>query len=507
MIRLAPPLIITEAQIDDFLTRLPAVLDEAAESVPMTRHFLRDDDLTPDEQAEVLALAAELKKAPFSRRPLDGPRGVAVIFDKNSTRTRFSFEIGIAQLGGHAVVVDGRSTQLGREETLEDTGRVLSRYVDAIVWRTFAQERLDRDGVRRNRAGGQRAVRRVPPVPGARRPADARRARGTLNGLRLSYFGDGANNMAHSLMLGGVTAGIHVTVAAPAGFEPDPRFVAAAEETCRRHRRLGDRDGRRATRPLTAPTSSSPTPGRRWARRTTAWTGWGRSRPFQVNTALLARAQPNAIVLHCLPAHRGDEITDEVIDGPHSAVWDEAENRLHAQKALLVWLLERSDDIQRRPGRVGRPASCRSCRRNRCTARANWRRCCAAEGIEVTQATLSRDLEELGAVKLRGADGGVGVYVVPEDGSPVRGVSGGTERMSRLLAELLVSTDASGNLAVLRTPPGAAHYLASAMDRAALPYVVGTVAGDDTILVVAREPMTGAELAAKLESIQQKEIG
>jgi transcriptional regulator of arginine metabolism len=131
----------------------------------------------------------------------------------------------------------------------------------------------------------------------------------------------------------------------------------------------------------------------------------------------------------------------------------------------------------------------------------------AEEGIDVTQATLSRDLEELGAVKLRGADGGVGVYVVPEDGSPVRGVSGGTERMSRLLADLLVSTDASGNLAVLRTPPGAAHYLASAIDRAALAYVVGTVAGDDTILVVAREPMTGTELATKFESIQQREIG
>jgi len=126
----------------------------------------------------------------------------------------------------------------------------------------------------------------------------------------------------------------------------------------------------------------------------------------------------------------------------------------------------------------------------------------AAEGIEVTQATLSRDLEELGAVKLRGADGGVGAYVVPEDGSPVRGVSGGTERVTRLLGDLLVSTDASGNLAVLRTPPGAAHYLASAIDRASLPYVVGTVAGDDTILVVAREPMTGAELAATFETLQ-----
>jgi transcriptional regulator of arginine metabolism len=126
----------------------------------------------------------------------------------------------------------------------------------------------------------------------------------------------------------------------------------------------------------------------------------------------------------------------------------------------------------------------------------------AAEGIEVTQATLSRDLEELGAVKLRGADGGVGVYVVPEDGSPMRGVSGGTGRLSRLLSELLVSNDASGNLAVLRTPPGAAHYLASAIDRAALPYIVGTLAGDDTIFVAAREPMTGAELATVIQDLK-----
>ncbi|MGW0021537.1 arginine repressor [Rhodococcus sp. NPDC003382] len=125
----------------------------------------------------------------------------------------------------------------------------------------------------------------------------------------------------------------------------------------------------------------------------------------------------------------------------------------------------------------------------------------AAEGIEVSTATLSRDLEELGAVKLRAADGGAGVYVVPEDGSPVRGVSGGTDRLSRLLGELLVSTDHSGNIAVLRTPPGAAHYLASALDRASLPEVVGTIAGDDTIAVIAREPTTGAELAAKIESL------
>jgi transcriptional regulator of arginine metabolism len=125
-----------------------------------------------------------------------------------------------------------------------------------------------------------------------------------------------------------------------------------------------------------------------------------------------------------------------------------------------------------------------------------------AEGIGTTQATLSRDLDELGAVKLRGADGGTPVYVIPDDGgSPVRGIEGGTARLARLLGDLLVSADASGNLAVLRTPPGGAHYLASALDRAALHDVVGTIAGDDTLLVVAREPLTGAQLVARLREL------
>jgi ornithine carbamoyltransferase len=307
----------------------------------MTRHFLRDDDLTPDEQAEVLALADELKKDPFSRRPLGGPLGVAVIFDKNSTRTRFSFEIGIAQLGGHAVVVDGRSTQLGREETLEDTGRVLSRYVEAIVWRTFAQERLTA------MASGSR-VPIVNALSDEFHPCQVladlhtlAERKGELKGLRLAYLGDGANNMAHSLMLGGVTAGIHVTVAAPQGFEPHPEFVAAAEK---RALLTG------ATITLTADPEGAADGVDVLV--TDTWTSMGQEddgldrmrpfRPFQVNAGLLRLADPEAIVLHCLPAHRGHEITDEVIDGPQSAVWDEAENRLHAQKALLVWLLERS---------------------------------------------------------------------------------------------------------------------------------------------------------------------
>jgi ornithine carbamoyltransferase len=305
------------------------------------RHFLRDDDLSPGEQAEVLALAAELKQAPMSRRPLDGPRGVAVIFEKNSTRTRFSFEMGIAQLGGHAVVVDGRSTQLGREETLEDTGRVLSRYVDAIVWRTFAQERLS------TMASGS-SVPIVNALSDEFHPcqvlADLQtlaERKGTLAGLRMAYFGDGANNMAHSLMLGGVTAGIDVTIAAPAGFEPDPQFVDAARQ------RAGD-TGAKVTVTADARAAADGVD----VVVTDTWTSMGQEndgldrvgpfRPFQINADLMGLADPGAVVLHCLPAHRGYEITDDVIDGPRSAVWDEAENRLHAQKALLVWLLERA---------------------------------------------------------------------------------------------------------------------------------------------------------------------
>jgi len=307
----------------------------------MTRHFLRDDDLSPTEQADVLQLAAELKKDPFSRRPLDGPRGVAVIFDKNSTRTRFSFEMGIAQLGGHAVVVDGRSTQLGRDETLQDTAKVLSRYVDAIVWRTFGQDRLD-------------AMASTATVPVVNALSDEfhpcqvladlqtiAERKGSLKGLRLSYFGDGANNMAHSLLLGGITAGLHVTVAAPAGFAPDPSVVAAAEE---RAAATG------ASVTVTADADKAAVGADVLV--TDTWTSMGQEddgldrvkpfRPFQVNARLVELADPEAIVLHCLPAHRGDEITDEVMDGPASAVWDAAENRLHAQKALLVWLLERS---------------------------------------------------------------------------------------------------------------------------------------------------------------------
>lgn len=249
--------------------------------------------------------------------------------------------MGIAQLGGHAVVVDGRNTQLGRDETLEDTARVLSRFVDAIVWRTFGQERLQ-------------AMASTASVPVVNALSDEfhpcqvladlqtiAERKGSLHGLKMTYLGDGANNMAHSLMLGGVTAGMHVTVAAPEGFTPDPDVVAAA-------RARGAETGGAVT--VTADADAGAAGADVLV--TDTWVSMGQEddgldrvkpfRPFQVNQRLLTLANPDALVLHCLPAHRGDEITDEVIDGPASAVWDEAENRLHAQKALLVWLLERS---------------------------------------------------------------------------------------------------------------------------------------------------------------------
>ncbi|MGX7693288.1 ornithine carbamoyltransferase [Gordonia polyisoprenivorans] len=304
----------------------------------MTRHFLRDDDLTPEEQAEVLALAAEVKRNPFAHRPLEGPRGVGVIFDKNSTRTRFSFEMGIAQLGGHAVVVDGRTTQLGRDESLADTGRVLSRFVDAIVWRTFGQDRLDE-------MASTATIPVINALSDSFHPcqvlADLQTIiehKGAAAGLRMTYLGDGANNMAHSLALGGVTAGMNVTISAPEGFSPDPAVIADTEKRAQ----LTGGSVQVIEDPVSAAAGADVLVTDTWVSMGQEGDGKDRKapfRPYQINADLLARAASDAVVLHCLPAHRGDEITDEVIDGPASVVFDEAENRLHAQKALLIWLL------------------------------------------------------------------------------------------------------------------------------------------------------------------------
>jgi ornithine carbamoyltransferase len=304
------------------------------------RHFLRDDDLTPAEQVEVLDLAAAMKADPLGARPLAG-KTVAAIFEKNSTRTRLSFEVGIAQLGGQPVIVDGRTMQLGREETIEDTSRVLSRYVHMVVWRTFAQPRID----------AMASASRVPVINALTNDfhpcqvlADLQTVRerlGRLAGVTLTYLGDGGNNMAHSLLLGGATAGLHVRVSTPDGFQPHPDFIVDAKQ------RAAETGGSVALHgdPHAAVDGAQ-------VLVTDAWTSMGQEndgkdrvtpfRSMQVNAELLARADPEAIVLHCLPAHRGQEITDQVIDGPASAVWDEAENRLHSQKALMSWLMERA---------------------------------------------------------------------------------------------------------------------------------------------------------------------
>jgi ornithine carbamoyltransferase len=304
----------------------------------MLRNFLRDDDLSPAEQTEILDLADQLKAEPLSSRALEG-KSVAAIFEKNSTRTRFSFEVGIAQLGGNPVIVDGRSMQLGREETIEDTSRVLSRYLDAIVWRTFAQKRIDAMASAASIPVINALTDEFHPCQVLTDLMTIRERKGKLAGLTLVYLGDGANNMAHSLLLGGTTAGMHVRVVSPEGFQPDQQVMLDAKH------RSSETGGSTTvfTDPYAAVEGADVVVTDTWTSMGQENDGLDRVGPFrelQVNAALMRRAADEAIVLHCLPAHRGWEITDEVLDGPSSAVWDEAENRLHAQKALLVWLLD-----------------------------------------------------------------------------------------------------------------------------------------------------------------------
>jgi ornithine carbamoyltransferase len=301
----------------------------------MTRHLLADDDLTPAEQAEVLDLAAELKAAGAAGpKPLAG-KSIAVVFEKPSTRTRLSFEVGIAQLGAHPVIVDAGSTQLGRGETIEDTARVLSRYVDAIVIRTFGQDRIEALAA----ASGVPVVNALTdgfhPCQVLADLQTVRERRGRTEGLVLGYLGDGSNNMAHSLLVGGAMAGMHVRVGAPLGYQPDPAVVARARSY--------------GTDVLVTPDPAELAAGAD-VLYTDVWVSMGQAgaeqrvqdlTPYALDEKAVAAASPDVVVLHCLPAHRDEEIAGSVLDGPRSAVWDEAENRLHAQKALLTWLLEK----------------------------------------------------------------------------------------------------------------------------------------------------------------------
>ncbi|OTA26184.1 ornithine carbamoyltransferase [Alloscardovia macacae] len=305
------------------------------------RHMLRDDDISHDEQKTILKLGLAFQKNRFLARPFEGPQGVSIIFDKPSTRTRASFSTGVAELGGYPLVIDKNGSQLGRGEPVADTTRVLTRMTSALVWRTFGQDRVEE-------------MARYATVPVVNALTDdfhpcqvladfltlAQHKGGVdaLEGMTIAYVGDAANNMSHSYLLAGAVAGMHVRVAGPQGFLPRPDIVADAE-------RIAAENGGSilvTTDPYEAVKDAD-------CIFTDTWVSMGeeaqyelRSKPFwkyQVNDELMAAAKPDALFQHCLPAYRGKEVTASVIDGPQSVVWDEAENRLHAQKALLTWLI------------------------------------------------------------------------------------------------------------------------------------------------------------------------
>jgi ornithine carbamoyltransferase len=312
--------------------RGPAALDSAQ----MARDYLSVDDLTPDELAHVLDLAASLKMdRTLYAQALTG-KAIALIFEKASTRTRLSFEVGVAQLGAHPIPISSGDLQLGRGETIEDTGRVLSRYVDAIVLRTFEQERLEV-------LASAASVPVVNSLSDFEHPCQAiadlqtvRERLGDLRGRVLTYTGDG-NNVAHSLLLAGAKAGMTVRVATPHGFEPIPLVVQRAAE-------IASQTGGAVE------VTNDPKAAAHGAHvlYTDVWASMGQETEaderslvfpaFRIEQSLVDLAADDAIVLHCLPAHRGQEITDDVLDGPRAAVWDQAENRLHSQKALLLFL-------------------------------------------------------------------------------------------------------------------------------------------------------------------------
>ena len=307
----------------------------------MTRHFLKDDDITPQEQAEIIERAIAMKADRFAERPFVGPQTVAVIFDKTSTRTRVSFAVGISDLGGVPLIIDTGVSQLGKKESVADTARVLDRQVAQIVWRTYAQAGLE-----------EMAANSKVPVINALSDewhpcqllADLMTIRerfGKTQGLKIAYVGDGANNMASSYLVACAMAGMSVAVASPSGYDPSEKAVSRAREIA------AFQGGQISVTidPKEAVSGANVVVTDTWISMGMESEAEGRKRDFAgfgVTSELMASAADDAIFLHCLPAYRGFEVEAEVIDGPQSAIWDEAENRLHAQKALMAWLAEQN---------------------------------------------------------------------------------------------------------------------------------------------------------------------
>ncbi|MEM9489402.1 MAG: ornithine carbamoyltransferase [Myxococcota bacterium] len=299
------------------------------------KHLLSLADCSREQLAGLLALAAEVKAEPARYREALAGKTLAMIFQKPSTRTRVSFEVGMYQLGGHGLYLSGRDMQLGRGESIPDTARVLSRYVDGILARVFAHSDVE--------ALSQGTVPVINGLSDLLHPCQIladfltlQEHKGQLDGLVLAYVGDG-NNVAHSLINGGALAGVAIRVATPAGYEPDPAIVAAARSAGGTVEVMRD--------PAAAVDGAD-------AIYTDVWASMGqedehaaRLRTFsdyQVNEELFGKAKSDAIFLHCLPAHRGEEVTDGVVDHPRSVVFDEAENRLHTQKAVLLHLMAKT---------------------------------------------------------------------------------------------------------------------------------------------------------------------
>ena len=308
----------------------------------MVRHFLKDDDVTPAEQAAILRLAHALKKSPYSARPYAGPKTVALIFDKTSTRTRVSFSVGVSDLGGTPLIIDAQTSQMAGKESVADTARVLERQVAAIVWRTYAQAGLEEMAANSNVPVVNSLSDDYHPCQILADLMTVQEHRGDLKGLKLAYVGDAANNMANSYLIGGALAGMHVSVAAPAGYAPADAMVARAAEIAATTGGSVSVYVDPAEAVLNADVVTTDT----WismgqeaekAKRIADFAG------YTIDESLMSQAKSDAIFLHCLPAYRGYEVSAGVIDGPQSVIWDEAENRLHAQKALLVWLNEQSN--------------------------------------------------------------------------------------------------------------------------------------------------------------------
>ncbi|WP_309648354.1 ornithine carbamoyltransferase [Nocardioides sp.] len=302
------------------------------------RHLLADDDLSPDEQAQVLRLAAELKAAPFSAQPLAGPHTVAMIFDKPTLRTQSSFAAGVVELGGHAMLVDGHLAGIGVRESVADVARILGRQAAVVVWRTYAQAKLEEMAAYAGVPVVNALTDDFHPCQLLADLMTIQEHKGDLAGLRVAFVGDAACNMGNSWLLAGATAGMHVVLSGPEGYLPEESMFARAATIAA----TTGGSVRGEADPVVAVTGADVVV-------TDTWVSMGKEdeaaareaafAPWSVTDELLAHADAEAIVMHCLPAYRGKEIAADVLDGPRSVVWDEAENRRHAQKAALVFLL------------------------------------------------------------------------------------------------------------------------------------------------------------------------